>query len=325
MIRLLVLVACLFLTACASNDRLPNKGKITVTGVGRTVEEAKSDGFRKAVEIVIGSVIVADTQARDSKLVRDDLAKHSSGYVDDFTIINRTDSKNSVTLVMDVKVRHSAIAERVMNIQAGNGEVNGQRLDGMYTSFMQSRKTGDQLLLTVLNDYPKHAFNVEGGPVQYMLNINRLPVIVIPYKITWNYKYLTALNEALDQTKSPKDRYIKQEQVHVISKSPTSWILGSTETYYFNDELRSDMIRKSLGKMIFIQTVLKDRNGKILKLGCDAGRTMASVYPNGAFVINGNIVIEEEAERTIKVNQSVMAEIASVEVTVESTPCTFIN
>lgn len=317
---------CLVLAGCASTKQSAYIDQpVRVTGEGRTYEEARKNAFSTAMEYAVGAVVVTDTQIQNKRLVKDDILKHSSGYVDDFTIISRIDGKDSVTVIMDVKVKHSAIAERIINIQSSNGQIQGERLDGLHSSFIQSRQTGDHLLRKVLDDYPKHAFNVKAGTVEYMLNINRLPVIIVPYEVTWNYKYLTALNEALEQTQNKKDRYIKQEQINVISKSPASWLLGSTDKYYFNDEIRSDMIKRGLSKMIFVKTTLRDGAGNILKVGCDNGRIMSGTDPKGTFVIDGNAIIEEQAERIVKVNARSMSDISSVEVSIESQPCTFIN
>lgn len=321
-----LLCVCLVLSGCAGTKQTAYiDHPIRVTGEGKTFEEAKKNAFSNAMEYAVGAVVVTENQVQNRRLVKDDIIKHSSGYVDDYTIVNRIDESDHVTLVMDVKVKHSNIAERIINVRTASGEVQGSRLDGMYSSYMQTRQTGDSLLSTVLNDYPNKAFNVETEGVQYMLNINRLPVIVVQYKITWNYKYLQALNEALEQTQSPKDRNLKQDQIHVISKSPTAWLLGSTDKYYFNDHIRTDMIRNKLNKIVFVKTTLKDGAGNIIKVGCDNGRVISGTRPNDVYVVEGNMIIEEQNERIVRTNLNKIKDITTVEVTVESTPCTFID
>ncbi len=325
MLRYLLCI-CLVLSGCASTKQSAYIDQpVRVTGEGRTFDEAKKNAFSNAMEYAVGAVVVTETQVQRRRLVKDDIIKHSAGYVDDFTVINRVDEPNRVTVVMDVKVKHSAIAERITNVQSASGELQGQRVDGMYSSFLQTKQTGDQLLSQVLDDYPKHAFNVEKGSVQYMLNINRLPVLIVPYKITWNYKYLQALNEALDATKDPKDRLIKQQEVHVQSKNPSAWLVGSTDKYYFNDEIRADMVKKSLGRMIYVIITLKDDQGNILNVSCDNGNSMAGTYQNGVFVVEGNRFIHQQGEQTFVRGAEKLKRMTTVEVTVGAKPCTFIH
>lgn len=294
MTRLLLLVACLFLTACASNDRLPNNGKIAVVGVGKTFDEAKNDGFRKAVEIVVGSVIVADTQARNNKLIRDDLAKHSAGYVDDFKINGKTVSDNKITLQMEVQVRSSQIAERVLNVSSASGNFDGNRVAAQHQSFMQDRKTGDQLLNTVLRDYPSKAYNVTKGEAVFGLDKDRNAYISIPFELRWNYNYLKALNEALAIVEDGKYGG-KQDVLYVTSKNPANWILGRTDAYYFNDSYRYNRIQQRMNGNIIVIATVSDEQGRTLFTACEN----AFQYGSGVvspYRIYGNDVARDTVE-----------------------------
>lgn len=313
-----------FLVGCASVDS-GSKGYLKVDCVGNNVEHAKTNCFNKAVELAVGTVVVAGTEARNNNLVKYEILKHSAGYIDDYRILAQTAEGGKTKLTMAVKVRDSKIAERIMNVQTATGKIQGDKLGDQYASFMQNKATGDRLLNTILADYPRHAFNLEKGKVQYQVDINRDPVIVIPYKVTWNYKYLQALNEALKLTQDEKNRGLLQESISVISKDPKAWIMGSTDTYYFNDAYRAKTIKSRFIDRMYVHVKLKDFNGNTLISGCDGGVYLNAMHVMDPFVIDGNYIIDEEMNITIRTNKHKIERIADVELSFSNARCTFVE
>jgi hypothetical protein len=321
------IVCCLVLAGCASTskDKPFVEGPIRVSCEARTFEQAKQICFSNAIEFAVGAVVVTETEVRKQRLIKDEILKHSSGYVDDFKIEGRIDEPNRVLLIMDVTVKSSKIAERIMNAQTPTGQIQGERLGAQYSSFIKNKESGDKLLNQVLNDYPRYAFTVEKGKVYHQVDVNRNPVIIVPYKISWNYKYLQALNEALTITQDPSSRTIKQERISVVSKDPKAWMLGKTDTYYFNDVSRASMVKNKFVGMIYVNIKFKDDNGHIVKSGCGPGIPINGLYPTDSFVLNGNKVIEEEMVYTVSSNQHKINKISEVEVSVTTTQCTFVQ
>lgn len=321
-----ILCACLVLAGCAGTKQSAYiDTPVRVTGEGRTFEEAKQNAFSNAMEYAVGAVVVTETQVQRKRLVKDEILKHSSGYVDDYVVVNRVDEPNRVTLIMDVRVKHSAIAERIMNVKTATGEIQGERLSETHKSFMQSKLSGDNLLRKILDDYPARAFNVEKKEVEYLVNINRQPVISVRYVVRWNYKYLQALNEALELTQDPRDRYLSQVRIDVQSKSPNNWLFGSTDSYYFNDTLRSDMIMNTFRRPFFVYTLYKDKDGRVVKRGCSEAYVMNGKTKNGAFTVEGNETIDMTVDRTIKINAEAIRNIVNIELSIEPNACTFIS
>lgn len=295
MVRLLFVVACLIFAGCSStNSGLRNNGKFTVTGVGSTFDEAKNDGFARAVEFAVGAVILTDTQVKNDKLIKDEIVKHSAGYVDDFTILSRVVGDNKVTLKMEVQVRSSKIAERVLNISSDSSRVQGQKISAQYQTFMQDRKTGDKLLETVLRDYPSKAFNVTKGDAVFGLDKDRNAYISIPFELRWNYNYLKALNEALSIVQDGKGGG-KQDILYVSSKNPKNWVLGETSAYFFNDSYRYNRIQQRMNGNVIVIATISDNNGKQLFTACENAFQFGSgvVSP---YRIYGNDVVRDTVE-----------------------------
>lgn len=300
MVRLLFVVACLFFAGCSStNSGLHNNGKFTVTGVGRTFEEAKNDGFARAVEFAVGAVILTDTQVRNDKLIKDEIVKHSAGYVDDFTILSKVVGENKVTLKMDVQVRSSKIAERVLNVSSASTRIQGQRISSQYQTFMQDRKTGDQVLNTVLQDFPSKAFNVKRGDAVFGLDKERNAYISVPFELRWNYNYLKALNEALAIVQDGKSSN-KQDVIYISSKDPKSWVLGETNAYYFDDNYRFNRIQQQIRGQIIVIAVVSDNLGNKLFSACENAMHLG-LHNTNPFKIFGNEVARDTVE--IQINR----------------------
>lgn len=320
-----LLCLCVVLAGCASTTTAnQSNGPIRVSCEARTFEQAKNICFSNAIEFAVGAVVVSETEIRNHRLTKDEILKHSSGYVDDFKIEGRIDSPNRVMLVMDVYVKQSKIAERILGISNKNSEFQGQRFDAQYSSFMKNKKSGDELLKNVLTDFPKYAIKLEKGDVLYQVDINRNPVVVVNYSMTWNYKYLQALNEALSLTQDKKDKYIRQESIHVQSKDPTAWFLGSTDSYYFNDSLQANQIKKTFTQPVYVKIDFKDAYGRLVfTAGCGDGEYFSGphYYHNVPFVVSGNEVISKTDTITITRDKQMIARIHEVELSLSTRPC----
>lgn len=265
--RKLLLVFVLALVGCASSPQA-NDGKVRVTGIGKTFDEAKLNGFQKAVEIVVGSVILAETKALNDKLVKDEIIQHSAGYVDDFTILNRSIDNGKHVLGMEVVVRSSKIAERVLGRHVDYQNMNGDRMAAQYNTYIKDRTTGDRALQKLLNDYPKYAFNLSKGKVEFKTDRDRNAVIYIPWELRWNYKYIVALRETLTILEDGKSNNVRQNSITITAKNPDDWVIGVKNEFYFSDRVRYQNILDNLVKDTHIHIDIKDVSGKTLFKAC---------------------------------------------------------
>lgn len=272
--KLLVLVAMLFLTACASTTAEKTSGSgyqskmIRVIGIGKTFEDAKTNGFNSAIEIAVGSVILTEQEANNQRLVRDEIVKHSAGYVDDYKIISQSQTSRGLSVVMDVDVKSSKIAERILNKSASAGTVPGQRMADQYSTYLGNMQTGDKFINSVLHDHTKYAYNIKQGKVEYKLNGNRDSIIVVPYEIGWDYKWSLALKESLQVVQDGNKS--SPHSINVITKNPNDWVASNTR-YYFNDQVRIEQILKVLNSQTFILMRIMHYNGSIIHSVCISG------------------------------------------------------
>ena len=262
-----------------------------VTGVGSTFDEAKNNGFAVAIEQAVGSVLLVDKELKNDKLTRDDILSHSAGYVDDYKVIRQTNNRGQVVVIMDVDVKHSRIAERMLQRGGSDSKLDGNRLGAQYNSYMTERGSGDRLLNNLLRDFPARAMDVKQGRIDFMLDSRRNSVLVVPYEITWDKRYLNALDETLSVL---HDTSSGHEYNIVCRCYPTSERVvvhnSGKHEYFFNDGVRVRQLTDSLSQQIKIKAEVKDNSGNTLYTGCYfstggfKGRT-----PSGVYVIWNNI------------------------------------
>ena len=132
----------LALTACASDkptgksfSGLTEPGYVRVIGTGKNFEDAKTNGFRTAIEIIVGSIVISDAEVKSNQLIRDEIAKHSAGYVDDYKIISNATTDFGVSLVMDINVKSSKIHERVLGKFKDPEPLNGSKMTTPFNKF----------------------------------------------------------------------------------------------------------------------------------------------------------------------------------------------
>lgn len=174
---------------------------IEVAGDGPTEAEARTNGFRLAVEQAIGSLISSETEVQNGRLVRDEIINYAAGYVEKFEVVNVRNYNGGVRVTMKVWVVRSALADRLLNKSEKSSEIDGARASVQLATINRERSTGDQLVATVLKDFPRRAFDIEIQPADIVRNQSQA-AIEIPFKITWNQDYLRSLWAVLDATSS---------------------------------------------------------------------------------------------------------------------------
>jgi hypothetical protein len=176
---------------------------IEVAGNGATTTQARDNGFRLAVESALGSLISSETVVQDGRVQRDEIISYAAGFVDRFETVDTRTGPDGVTVTMRVWVKRSALADRLLNRTEQSGQVDGARASIRLQTLNQERATGDRLLQTVLNDFPRRAFDIKMEPADINRQ-NRTAILNVIFTLSWNQDYLRSLWAALDATSQRK-------------------------------------------------------------------------------------------------------------------------
>ena len=221
---------------------------IEVAGNGRTVTEARNNGFRLAVESALGTLISSETEVQNGRIVRDEIISYAAGFVDKFEVVNTATGPEGFQVTMKVWVKRSALADRLLNRSEQSGQVDGARASVQLQTLNQERATGDALLQTVLNDFPRRAFDIEMRPTD-VVRQNRSAIMEINFRMTWNRDYLRSLWTALDATGIKTSR-----PVATITLNGGGWFGGFGGAAKYDDNVKLQLLAN---RMLFSEpTVL---------------------------------------------------------------------
>ena len=293
-------------------ESAPATQLVQVQTRGATLDEAKRNGFREAIERVVGSLVISQSELQNNKLVRDDIFSYSAGYIDQYEITGQETAQGQVTLDMLVKVKSSKLAERFLVSKQVDQHIDGGRLSTQVKTLLEERYNGDQVLAELLNGYPHNTFQIKTGEGQLAFDRHRNPYVVVDYEIAWSPLYLEALAEAMEATSAKADscngitRAIMNglqtgNHAEVVRRKASEYcgnssdlrivhsrsLLGIANHFSFNDPYRLDLINHQFRPndrtiLLGLTTQFVDRDGNTL------GATCTAIHPNRLIVYREN-------------------------------------
>lgn len=250
---------------------------VQVEGRGYTEAEARRNGFALAVEQAVGTLVLSERETVQRKLTRNDVTNYSSGYVDNFKILDKTVRGNEVTVTMDVWVAHSAIANRLFGRTETAGQVDGARIGAQVQTMQQSLSDGDRVVAMVLRDFPRRAFDITLSNAVFRMDADRQTLLEIPFSIKWNYNYIVSLHEALQATsQNPRAKNCwnytqdcaNQTYIRVVAKSPTNFAKWDN-TLGFNDYQKHHLVNDAfVNSMPVMHLVIRDQHNRTVFRDC---------------------------------------------------------
>lgn len=314
------------LTACSTTG-FSNKssvvGPFKVVGRGHSEETAKQDGFKKAIEYSMGVAIQSERIVQNNEVGRNYVLTHSSGYIDKFTINQVTENNGKVEIDMDVYVKPTYLDDYVIKSSDKNFKIEGQNLKESINTFQIERSQGDQLLMSVLKDYPSKSFDFQVDPVTFKVDNNRVLYAEVKYKLKWSDAYLRSLAQALKMVSDSDCKfgcdYLPFYKVS-YKKNPNDWI-NTNDSIYFKDSTRPQLVYKYLRGGHFPAVYSKSQKKHadvryVIRIDfADSNRTILNTscyYPDSArkqdywggeqFFINNQPLVDETVKIIIKRN-----------------------
>ena len=242
---------------------------VQVKSTATTPAMARAEAFKLAVNQAVGTLVLAESEVKNNESIRKDIIQYSSGYVEDFKVLQEFQVDGGVQIVMDVWVSDSKIADRLLYVSKGNNIIDGTKAATQHQSLLNEKNSGDRLLAAVLNDFPARAFDVTVDKTQWRTT-GRTLEIYIPISIGWNSTYINALYEVLlatrDGNNSFDQKYVKRYASVVMIKRKNDFL----KTYAaYNDLYKADMIEKALissDPMVILQ--IKDSANSVIYTQC---------------------------------------------------------
>ena len=218
---------------------------VRVRSTGRDETSAREQAFRLAVEQAIGALVLAETEVRRGNVDRNEIISFSSGFVQDFKILETKAVGAGKEIVIDVWVARSHLADRLLSTSRADARVEGGRISRQIETFQNSRTQGDRVLATVLADFPYRAISLKLGRTQVLVNEYRQPVLSIWLDISWDQRYLKSLDEAVARTSHAPDcdNWLSRAGSQCQNKIRVK-VLETTG--YFDDRLVAELIQRNM-------------------------------------------------------------------------------
>lgn len=231
--------------------------------------EARQQGFRLAVEQVIGTVIASETHAQNQQMVRDEIVTYASGFVDRFEIQEAIHGSGWVRLRMQVWVKRTDIAGRLLHQGAVANAVDGQQIATQIQTHQQQAAQGDALLRLVMQDYPNRAFDLQHEPVRVILDSNRDANLSVTVSTRWSHTYMEALDQAL-RAVNPNPRCASWffNCRGLMPHVEMGWRAMSRSGAWFNDRVSYEEIRRPLEDTVIVYRLVLVMRGQAPKTFC---------------------------------------------------------
>lgn len=281
----------------------PSKPKIyyiRVQGHGQTMSQARAEGFKLAVSEAIGSLLLSETEVVDNSVRRREIIEYSSGYVDRFTTLNRySDGRGGYVVEMDVWVKGSQIADRLLNTSKDTNQLDGERISEQVRSLQYERSQGDRVLNAVLNDYPRRAFDIKNQTIESRFGSNRRLEVTVNFELSMNRNYVISLYESMKATSQNPTAGVcwqnpnscnHEYYVHMRGKNDGFFFSRWNNTFGFNDSGKARII---YNKMYAIQPAvmitIKNGGGQPIHRGCyywaELDGQVRYQYPQNQFIL----------------------------------------
>ena len=136
--------------------------QVVVDGVGATSEEALKDAFRKAVSEVMGSIMNAETQVENDRLLVDRILTLTDGFVDSYEEAGKAYVENGLVHRRIV----ATVGRDSLLVACGRAESASVDASGLYAEVMtklERRRNARALLRKTLNMLPGALLQVQVG------------------------------------------------------------------------------------------------------------------------------------------------------------------
>lgn len=307
--------------------------QVRVQAQAATESEARREAFRKATELAIGSLVTSQTRVTGDHVTQHEIVSYSSGRVERFQEVAKTYSSGQTRLTLDVWVRRSTIADRLMTIPGGSADIPGEQLAAQHDSVQAERRDGDRMLEMVLTDYPRQAYEIAVINTRAGLDSRRRLRVDVEFEIGMNTRYLAALEQAARATSQLRDQeWCLRNRCgsgHLVSVQyhRSGDFFRSGSAVKFDDQHRGRLFEHYLRMPNpHIKMVIHDGHGTAISAQCwaQAELTYTNYHPARRFVhwdesrtiIDGNLRVRSRLSAEIPGDQ--ISDIRKVELQVVS-------
>ena len=165
--RKLLLIATLFLSffARAQEDKIVT---LTVSGTGKTLEEAKTNALRSAIEQAYGAFISSKTEILNDSIVKDEVVSVTNGNIQKYDVISQVeipDNGYAITLKASVSI------EKLTSFAQSKG-VTVEFKGGMFGLKMKMQRLNEEAEVVAIKNLTSTCFDILNSALDFELKVS---------------------------------------------------------------------------------------------------------------------------------------------------------
>jgi len=215
---------------------------LQVEGEGPTLEIALNNAFKVAIDNEVGVILDTERHLQNGEIVHNQILSYSAGYIKTYRITHHFYIRdlNLHRVTVDVTVASSRLKNFLLSRNHNPLGFNVDNIKAQIRLYKEGYTDGQKLLDNTLKYFPSEAFNVtvhDFSVVADYHNPNK-HYLHVPYTISWDQKYLVALQELL--TLFEGDR------------KGRTYVSFDEEQVYITDQMMYTKLRKVFGRNDFV-------------------------------------------------------------------------
>ena len=223
---------------------------LNVSGTGKTIEEARLNALRSAIEQSFGAFISSKTEILNDNLIKDEIVSVSSGNIEKYNIISQTEIPNygyAITLSATVSI------EKLTSFAQSKGvkvEFNG----GMFGIKIKLQKLNEEAEIVSLKNLLETSYDILNNSLDFELNVVSEPKL--KFNNVYSLDFLIKIKPNSNYNKF-EDYIIKT--VEKLSLTPTEiseYISLNKKVYSVNINEKKYTFRTIKSKILFVNFLI---------------------------------------------------------------------
>jgi uncharacterized protein len=206
----------------ASQDNTAGTVTVQVTGSGPTIEEARTDAIRQALQQTITQLIVVDRAIKNDRIVRDNILSTMNGYIEKFQPGKIEKANTGFVVTASITVSASRI-ENFIGVSAGSGtSIDAPSLLAESNRELAQRKARGEILDRVLQGFPVSGSDIK---ITGIKPADTDPtMLAVDFALTYNPTFLKALSETL-RVLSSAACDVESDKAYKAVQQPAPWLI----------------------------------------------------------------------------------------------------
>jgi len=259
----IILAIALFITinATAQDDKTVT---LTITGQGKTIEEAKQNALRSAIEQAFGTFISSNTTILDDKLVKDEIVSITNGNIQKFDVLNETPLPDGGGYLTTLKAIVSV--NKLTSFCESKG-VSVEFKGGLFAMNMALQEFNEKSELKAWENTYDIIIKLLRNSFDYKIAANTPTIfkdikdvdkwkVPIDIELKTNNNYKLAIDILVDFCKSTNLNKTEIENIAKVGKKTYSFNINDKQNALFNVSFRNNSIRYDILKIPILMTYL---------------------------------------------------------------------